>query len=106
MRAVEHDGREACLDALLRAFIGAVVEVERYGNGDAELLDHRGDHTDDGLEAAHILACALGYAEDDGGFELLGGQQDRLGPLKVVDVELTDSIVTGLSFGEHFFRVN
>ena len=106
VRAVEHDGREARFDALLSALIGAVIEVERYGNGDAELFDHTLDHTDDGLVAAHILARALGYAEDDRGFELLSGQQDRLGPLKVVDVELTDSIVTGLCFGEHFFCVN
>ena len=102
VRAVEHDRREARIDALVAAFIGAVVEVERHGNGDLELVDHRLDHVGDGLKTAHILARALAYAEDDGGVKLLRGEQDRFRPFEIVDVELADGIFARLCFCEHF----
>ena len=40
VRAVEHDGGEAGLDALECALIGAVIKVKRNGNGDSELVVH------------------------------------------------------------------
>ena len=103
--AVKHDGAEARRDAGLSALIGAVVEVERNGNRDLELLEHTVDHADYGLVAAHIFACALGYAEDNGRIELLSRQENRLCPLEVVDVELSNRVVTGLCLCQHFFCV-
>ena len=101
VRAVEHDGGEACLDALERALIGAVIKVKRNGNGNSKLVDHSVNHGGDGLEAAHIFACALGHAEDNGRVELLSGEKDCLCPLKVVDIEVTDRIFAGLCIFEH-----
>ena len=94
MRAVEHDGRESGGDAALGPFERAVIEMEGDGNGDAEALVHRADHRGDGLEAGHVLGRAFGDTEDDRRIEFLGGGQDGLGPLQVVDVELSDGIVS------------
>ena len=105
VRAVEHDGAKAGFDALLGALIGAVVKVQRNGNGDVELFEHSGDHAYNGLVAAHIFAGALGNAENDRRVELLRGEQNGFCPLKVVDVELTYCVVACLCFGEHFFSV-
>ena len=101
VRAVKHNGGETCLDALESAFIGAVVEVKSNGNGDSQLVYHAVDHADNGRKAAHILACAFGHAEDNGGVELLSGEKDCLCPLKVVDIELTDRVLAGLCIFEH-----
>ncbi len=79
--------------------------MESYGNGDLELLEHTVNHADYGLVAAHILSCALGNTEDNGGVELLSSQEYRLCPLKVVDVELTYRVVTCLCLCKHFFCV-
>ena len=96
MRAVEHDGGEARLDALERALIGAVIEVKSDGNSDSKLVDHSVNHGGDGLETAHIFACALGHAKDNGRVELLSGEKNSLCPLKVVDIEVTDRVLAGL----------
>ena len=101
MRAVEHDGREAGVDAGLCALEGAVIQMQSNRNGDAQLLDHAVDHADNGLVAAHVLACALRYTEDDRRLELLSRQQDCLCPLEVVDVELADCILAGASLVQH-----
>ena len=102
VRAVEHDGGEARLDTLERALIGAVIKVKRNGNGDSELVYHSVNHGGDGLEAAHIFACAFGHAEYNGGVELLSGEKNSLCPLKVVDIEVTDRVLAGLCVFEHF----
>ena len=103
---VEHNRGEALLNALFGRLIAAVVEVQRNRNGDAELLDHAVDHADDGGVAAHVLAGALGYAQDNRGVILLRGEQDRLGPLQVVDVEVSNRVLTGLCLVQHFFCRN
>ena len=79
--------------------------MQSNGNGDFEFLEHSGYHAYNGLVAAHIFACALGNTEDNGALELLSGEENGFCPFKVVDVELTYSIVACLCFGEHFFRV-
>jgi len=99
--AVEHDGREAGLDAGLAALIGAVVQVQGNGNGDAQALVHGLDHGSNGLETGHIFAGTLRNTEDDGGVHLLCSEQNALGPFQVVDVELTDSIVAIACFQQH-----
>ena len=106
VRAVEHYGGEACLDALVCALVGAVVKVNCYGNGDAETLDHTLNHTNDGLVAAHVLARALGYAENNRGLHFLSGEKDSLRPLEVVDIELAYCIVAFSCFKKHFFCRN
>ena len=73
MRAVEHYGRKARFDALVAAFVSAVVEMKRYWNGDVEPFNHCFYHIRNGFEARHIFACAFRYAENDGGVELLSG---------------------------------
>ena len=67
--------------------------MQGNGNGDAQALVHGLDHGSHGLEARHIFACALRDTEDDRGVQLLRSEQDALGPLQIVDVELTDCIV-------------
>ena len=106
VRTVEHYGREACLDTLKCALVRAVVKVESYGNGDAKTLDHTLNHTNDSLVAAHILACTLGYTENNGRVHLLRGEKNSLGPLKVVDIELANCIVAFFCFSKHFLCRN
>ena len=100
--AVKHDGGEAGLDAGLAALVGAVVQVQRHRDGDAHGIHHGLDHGGHGLEAGHVLAGALGHAQDDGALGLLAGGQDRFGPLQVVDVELGHAIVAVPGFQKHF----
>ena len=76
------------------------------GNCDAESLDHTLNHTDDGLIAAHIFACTLGYAENNGGVHLLCGKKNGLGPFKIVDVKLANSIVARFCLVKHFLSRN
>ena len=106
VRAVEHDGGEACVDASLSAFEGAVVKVQSNRNGDVKVLDHALYHADDGRVTAHILACALRNTEDNRRLALLCGEKDSLCPLKVVDVELTNSVLAVASLVQHFFCRN
>ena len=103
---VEHYGREACFDASLGCLIGTMVQVQSNGNRDLQILQHTVYHTNDGGVAAHILAGTLGYAENYGGLQLLCGEQNGLGPFQVVDVELTNGVVTFTSLGHHFFSRN
>ena len=106
MRAVEHDGGEACVDASLCALKRAVIQMQSHRNGDVQLLNHTLDHANYGLVAGHVLACALRYTEDDRRLELLCGLQDRLCPLEIVDVELTYGILAGTSLVQHFLSRN
>ena len=63
--AVEHNGGEAGGNAGLCTLIGAVVQMQGHGNGDAEALIHGLDHGGHGLEAGHIFASALRNTEDN-----------------------------------------
>ena len=76
--------------------------MQGHGNIDVQILQQAVHHAYDHVIAAHVLARALGYAQDDGRLALLGGQQDGLGPLQVVDVELSYCIVAGLGLFQHF----
>ena len=89
---VEHDGGEPCIDASLGSFIVTVVEVKGDGDRDAHGVDEVVDHVDDELVAAHVLGCAHGSLDDNGGIGLLGTLQDGLGPFQVVDVESADAV--------------
>ena len=101
MRTVKHNRREARLDAFLSAFVAAMVKVESNGNGDVKLLEHTVYHSYNGLIAAHILARALGNAENNRRLKLLGGLKYSLCPFKIVDVKLTDGVFTRLCFVKH-----
>ena len=100
--AVEHDGGEASLHAGLAALVGAVVQVQSNGDGDAHGIDHSVHHGGDGLEAGHVLASTLGDAQDDRALHFLTGGQNSLGPLQVVDVELRHTVVAITSLNQHF----
>ena len=99
--AIEHDGGEAGIDAGLGTLVGAVVQMQRNGNGDAQALVHCLDHGGHGLEAGHVFAGTLRDTEDDGRVHLLCGEQDALGPLQIVDVELADCVVAIARFQQH-----
>ncbi len=106
VRTVEHNGREACVDASLCALKGAVVEVKSNGNGDIERIEHTVYHTYNSLVAAHILACALGNTEDNGRLQLLNSLKNCLCPLEVVDVDLSNSILAVTSLDKHILSRN
>ena len=99
--AIEHDGGEAGGNAGLRTLIGAVIQMQGNGNGDAQALVHGLDHGSNGLETGHIFAGTLRNTEDDGGVHLLCSEQNALGPFQVVNVELTDGIVAIACFQQH-----
>ena len=101
-RTVEHDGCKACLDACLSAFVGAVIQMQCNRNSDTQRLVHSLNHSGYGLEACHVLACALRYTKDDRCLQFLALQQDGLGPLQVVDVELSDCIAAFYCLLQHF----
>ena len=75
--------------------------MQGNGNRDAQALVHGLDHGSNGLETGHIFACALRNTEDNRGIEFLRSQQDALGPLQVVDVELAHCIVAVPRFQQH-----
>ena len=100
--AVEHDAGEASLDAGLGALVAAVVQMQSNGNGDVQGLDHSLNHGGHGLVTGHVLAGALRYTQNNRAVQLLRSEQDGLGPLQVVDVELANGIVAVAGFVEHF----
>ena len=100
--AVEHDAGEAGLQAGLGAFVAAVVQVQGHRHGDVQGLHHGLHHGGHGLVAGHVFARALGNAQDHRAVHLLRGEQDGLGPLQVVDVELTHGIVAVPGLFQHF----
>ena len=106
MGAVKHHRGETVLHRLQGALIGAVVQVQRNGNGDVQGFEHPFHHAGDGVITAHILASALRHAKDNRRVALLGSEQDGLGPLQVVDVKLSNGILAFLGLLEHFFCGN
>ena len=65
VRTVEHDWREACLDALVACVICAVIQMERYRNCDTEICIHCLNHRWNGIESCHIFAGTLWHTEDN-----------------------------------------
>ena len=102
MATVELNGGETGRDGFLGALIGAMVQMQRNGNRDVQLLNHGLDHRRNGGVAAHILGSAFAHTQNHGGVQLLSGRQDRLGPFQVVDVEMADGITAFNRLGQHF----
>ena len=103
MGTVKHDAGESSVDAFQAAFIGAVVQVKSYGNGDALGLNYVIDHVNNRLVPSHVLSCALGALYDYRSLALLSSLQNSLCPLKVVEVESADGIVACSCSSGHFF---
>ena len=82
--------------------VGAMIQMQSNRNGDVELFHHSVYHAHYSLITAHILARAFGYAQNYRRVQLLSRLKDRLGPLKVVDVELAYRVVAGFRFLQHF----
>ena len=101
VRAVIHDGREAGLDALEAVLVRTVIEVKGDGNGNARGLDGSLDHVGADLETAHPLSGTSGALKDQRRLGLLGGLENSQGPLEVVGVEGTESVLAGLGLLEH-----
>ena len=101
VRAVIHDGREAGLDALEAVLVRTVIEVKGDGNGNARGLDGSLDHVGADLETAHPLSGTSGALKDQRRLGLLGGLENSQGPLEVVGVEGTETVLAGLSLLEH-----
>ena len=76
VRAVEHDGCEAGLDALVTSFVCAVVEVKSNRNSDPKALIHSLNHSCNCAKTCHVLACALGYTKDNRALELLSCEKN------------------------------
>ena len=100
VRAVDHDGGEAAVDAGLADLeVCAVIQVQ--SQIDAAVLDG-------GLSQSHqilmlgVLARACGYLENNGGLDLTGSLGDGLDDLHVVDVEGTDGVAALVGLLEHF----
>ena len=76
--------------------------MQRNRNRDVQLLNHGLYHGGHGFKAGHVLSGALADTKDNRAVLLLRGQQHRLCPLQVVDVELADCIVASLGLLHHF----
>jgi len=101
MAAVKHDAGETGLNAGLCTLVGAMVQMQGHGHGDAQAFVHGLDHGGNGLKTGHVFTGAFGDAQDHGAVHLLRGEQDGLGPLQIVDVELAHGIMTVTGFDEH-----
>ena len=106
MGAVIHDGGEASVDSLEAVLVGAVIEVHGDRHGDAHVVNEILDDVLDDLEALLPLGGTSGALDDDGGLGLLGGGQNRAGPLEVVGVESGDAVMTLDGGLEHSSSVN
>ena len=87
MRAVVHDGGEACVDALKDILECTMIEVQ--GNGDADVLDLDEIPHDvcNDFVGGLPLGRTAGALDDDRRLKLLGSIQNRSGPLEVVGVK-------------------
>ena len=101
MGAVEHDGREACLDTLVAVLIGAMIQMDGYGYIDVQILQKAVHHAHYRVIAAHVLAGAFGHTQNHGRLALLCSQQDSLGPLQIIDIELSYRVMTCLCLFQH-----
>ena len=102
MGTIKHDRCESSFNTFQASFVAAVVKVKCNRNSDVQFFQHSFHHTNNCLVACHILSCAFGYTEDNRRVEFLCCKQDCFCPLKVVNVELTNCIVTSFCFFQHF----
>ena len=101
VRAVDHDGREAAVDAGFADIeVCAVIEVQ----SDGDIIDFESclDEMNQIL-MARIFACTCGDLQDQRGLELSRSIGNALNDLHVVDVESTDSVAAFIGFLKHFF---
>ena len=78
MGAVKHNGGEACLNTFIAVIIGAMVQMQRHGYINVQILQHAVHHAYYHIIAAHVLSCAFGNAQDNGGLALLRCKQHSL----------------------------
>ena len=101
MAAVKHDGGETGLNAGLGTLVGAVIQMQGYGNRDAQAFIHGLYHGGNGFKAAHILAGAFGNTQDHRALHFFALQQNAFGPLQIVDVELGYTVMAVTGLQEH-----
>ena len=56
--------------------------------------------------AVGISACALGYLQNQGRFQVRGGFGNALNDFHIVDIECADGITAVIGFFKHFLRSN
>ncbi|MMZ67588.1 hypothetical protein D1872_301840 [compost metagenome] len=78
-----------------------MVEVNCDRNGNLHVMQKTFHHFDYGIETAHMARSTFGYPENDRRFLLFRRSQNRLRPLKVVDVVLTYSVFPLKRFVQH-----
>ena len=101
MRAVEHDGGKAAVDAgLTSCEIRTVIEVQSNRN----VIDFEScaDEVNEILMVC-IFTCAGGALKNDRRLKFGSGTGDALNDFHVVDVERADSELTLVSLLEHSF---
>ena len=103
--SVNHDGREAAVDAAL-AQLKAVAVVKVQRNRDIGVLDNRRFHQLHQIGVIGIRARALGHLQDDGSLQLTRRLGDALNDFHVVDVESADRIAAVIRLLKHFLRRN
>ena len=106
MWTVKHYWWETCIDASLSSFKWTMVEVESNRNSNSEFFNHTLNHSDNCLITAHILACTLWYTENYRWIAFLSCKENSLCPFKVVDIELTNCILSFSCLCKHFFSWN
>ncbi|KFM94101.1 hypothetical protein DJ90_6472 [Paenibacillus macerans] len=100
--AVDHNGSKSGVDRFL-TFIktGTMIKMDGYRNGNFHVMQQAFHHFNNGVEAAHMAGCTLGYAKDYRGLLFFGGSENRLGPFQVVDVVLTHCVFALKRFVQH-----
>ncbi len=104
MRAVDHDGGEAAVDAAL-AELERVAVIQVQGDGQIG-LDQGRLHQLDQVGMVGVFTGAGRNLQDQGGLQVLGRLGDTLDDLHVVDIESTDGVTAFIGFLEHLFRVD
>ena len=102
MRSVKHDGWESCFYTFQASFVAAVIKMKSNRNCNSKFFHHSIYHSHNSLITCHVLSCTLWYSKNNRRVKLLSCCQDCLCPLKVVDVELANCVMTCFCFLKHF----
>ena len=89
---IKHNWWKSCINAVITSFICSMVKVKCNRNSNLKIIYHCTYHTCYGLKSCHIFTSTTRYTEDNWWVHLLSCKKNRFSPLKIIDIELPNSI--------------